>query len=67
MGETCMDYEVEGVRTIGRPKKIEVVEKDCQTQQLNTEDAMGRSKWRKLIKILNNTKKGREPVQSLIC
>jgi len=27
-----------------------VVEKDCCTRKLNTEDAMGRSRWRKLIK-----------------
>jgi len=37
-----MDYEVEGVRPIGRPKKTwsEVVEKDCWTQQLNKKDAV---------------------------
>ena len=26
------------------------LEKDCQTHKLNKEDAMDRSKWRKLIK-----------------
>jgi len=26
------------------------VEKNCQARKLNTEDAMDRSKWRKLIK-----------------
>jgi len=45
----CMEYEVEGPR----PKRTwrEVVkEEDCQARKLNTEDAMDRSKWRKLIK-----------------
>jgi len=44
----CMEYEVEGPR----PKRTwrEVVEKDCQARKLNTEDAVDRSKWRKLIK-----------------
>jgi len=48
----CMEYEVEGPRPKGRPKRTwrEVVEKDSQTRKLNTEDAMDRSKWRKLIK-----------------
>jgi len=45
-------YEVEGPRPRGRPKRTwrEVVEKDCQARKLNTEDAMGRSRRRKLIK-----------------
>ena len=48
----CMEYEVEGPRPRGRPKRTwrEVVEKDCQARKLNTEDAMDRSKWRKMIK-----------------
>jgi len=48
----CVDYEVEGVRPRGKPKKtwIEVTEKDCQTWQICKEDAVDRSKWRKLIK-----------------
>jgi len=48
----CMEYEVEGPRPRGRPKRTwrEVVEKECQTRKLNTKDAMDRSKWRKLIK-----------------
>jgi len=38
----CMEYEVEGARPRGRPKKTcrEIVEKDCQTRKLNREDAM---------------------------
>jgi len=37
-----MEYEVEGVRPRGRPKKTwrEIVEKDCQARGLNREDAM---------------------------
>ena len=48
----CMEYEVEGPRPRERPKRTwrEVVEKDSQTRKLNKEDAMDRSKWRKLIK-----------------
>ena len=48
----CVEYEVEGPRPRGRPKRTrrEVVEKDCQARKLNNEDAIDRSKWRKLIK-----------------
>jgi len=48
----CMQYEVEGTRPRGRPKRTwrEVVEKDCQERKLNKEDAIDRSRWRKLIK-----------------
>jgi len=43
-----MEYEIEGCR----PKRTwrEVVEKDCQARKLNKEDAIDRSKWRKLMK-----------------
>ena len=46
-----VEYEVEGPRPRGRPKRTwrEIVEKDCQARKLNKEDAMDRSKWRKLI------------------
>jgi len=48
----CMEYKVEGPRPRGRPKRTwrEVVKENCQARKLNTEDAMDRSKWRKLIK-----------------
>ena len=48
-----MEYEVEGSRPRGRPKRTwkEVVQKDCQARNLNKEDAMGRGRWKKLIKI----------------
>ena len=48
----CIEYEVEGSRPRGRPWRTcrEVVKEDCQAQKLKTEDAMDRSKWRKLIK-----------------
>ena len=49
----CMQYEVEGSRPRGRPKRTwrEVVQKDCQARNLNTDDAMDRGRWKKLIKI----------------
>jgi len=48
----CMEHEVEGSRPRGRPKKTwkEVVREDCQACKMNKEDAMDRSKWRKVIK-----------------
>jgi len=44
----CMEYEVEGPRPRGRPKRTcrEVV----RAHKLNKEDAMDRCKWRKVIK-----------------
>jgi len=38
----CMEYEVEGARPRGRPKKTwrDIVEKHCKTRGLNREDAM---------------------------
>ena len=47
-----MEYEVEGPRPRGRPKRTwrEVVKEDCQACKLNKEDAMDRCKWRKVIK-----------------
>ena len=48
-----MEYKVEGSRPRGRPKRTwrEVVQKDSQVRILNREDAMDRSRWKKLIKI----------------
>jgi len=48
----CMEYEVEGPRPRGKPKRNwrEVVKEDCQARKLNKEDVMDHSKWRKLIK-----------------
>jgi len=47
-----MDFEVESVRSKGRPKKTwtEVIQKDCQTQQMCKEDATNHKKWRRLTK-----------------
>jgi len=44
---------VEGCTPRGRPKRTcrEVVQKDCPTGKLNREDAMGRSRWKKLTKV----------------
>jgi len=38
----CTEYEVEGARPRGRPKKTlrEIVDKDYQARKLNKEDAM---------------------------
>jgi len=43
---------VEGATPRGSPKRTwtQVMQKDCQAHKLNREDAMDRSKWRKLIK-----------------
>ena len=48
----CMEYEVEGPRPRGRPKRTrrEVVREDCQARKMNKEDAVDRCKWRKMIK-----------------
>ena len=48
----CMEYEVEGSRPRGRPKRTwrEVVQKDCQVHNLNRKDAMDSGRWKKLIK-----------------
>jgi len=48
----CMEYEDEGSRPRGRPKRTwkEVVREDCQARKLNKENAMNRCKWRKVIK-----------------
>jgi len=48
-----MEYEVQGARPRGRPKKpwTKIVEKDCKA---NREDAMDRSRWRKQIRIFDD-------------
>jgi len=47
-----MEYEVEGSRPRGRPKRTwkEVVQKDCLARNLKREDAMDHGRWKKLIK-----------------
>ena len=49
----CMEYEVEGSRPRGRPKRTwrEVVQKDCHAHSLHREDAMDRGRWKKLVEI----------------
>ena len=46
----CMEYEVEGPRPRGRPKRTwrDVVKEDCLALKMNNEDAIYRSRWRKL-------------------
>ena len=48
----CIEYEVEGSRPRGRPKRTwkQVVREDCQACKLNKEFAVDRCKWRKVIK-----------------
>jgi len=48
----CMEYEVEGPRPRGRPKKTwrEVVREDSQARKMNKKDAIDRCKCRKMIK-----------------
>ena len=48
----CMEYEVEGLRPTGRPKRTwkEVVREDYQARKLNKEDAVDCCKLRKVIK-----------------
>ena len=48
----CMEYEVEGSRPRGRPKRTwrKVVREDCQARKMNKEDAIDHCKWRKMIK-----------------
>jgi len=47
-----IEYEVEGARPRGRPKKTwrEIVQKDCQARKLSREDAMDRSRGRKQVR-----------------
>jgi len=47
----CIEYEVEGARPRGRPKRTwrEVVQNDCLVRKLNREDAMDH-RWRKQTK-----------------
>ena len=51
----CMEYEVEGSRNRGRPKRtwLEVVQRDCQVHGLSRDDAMVRDRWRKLIRMVD--------------
>jgi len=48
----CMEYEVEGARPRGRPKKTwsQIVQKDCQAHKLNREDAINLNRRRKQIR-----------------
>ena len=57
----CMEYEAEGPRPRGRPKKTwkEDVKKDRQARKLNKEDAINYSRWRKLIKDVTHILKNR--------
>jgi len=49
----CMEYEVEGSRLRGRPKRTwrAVVHRDCQAHNMKSKDAVDHSKRKKMIKI----------------
>jgi len=51
----CMEYEVVGCRSRGRPKRtwLEVVQRDCQVRGLSKKDAMVRGRWRKMIRMVD--------------
>jgi len=51
-----MEYEVEGTRPRGRPKKTwrQIVEKDYRARGLNREDAVVHARWRKLIGMIDD-------------
>jgi len=51
----CMEYEVVGSRSRGRPKRtwLEVVQRDCQVRGLSRDDAMVRGRWRRLIRMVD--------------
>jgi len=48
----CMEYEVQGPRPRGRPKRTwrEVVREDFPAQKTGREDAMDHCGWRRMIK-----------------
>jgi len=48
----CMEYEVQGSRPRGRPKRTwsGVVQKDYQACKLNRKDAVDHGRWKQLIK-----------------
>jgi len=52
LSEKGIDYEVEGIRPTGKPKKTwsEVLVKYCQTQQICKKDDIDHKKQRKLTK-----------------
>jgi len=52
-----MDYEVEGPRPKGRPKRTwkEVVQEDCKTRKLNKVNAIDHCKWRKVLKAVRRS------------
>jgi len=52
LGEKSVDYEAQGVKCRGRPRKTcsEVIEKDCHTQQICKKVAVDHSKCKKLTK-----------------
>jgi len=52
-----MEYEIQGPRPRGRPKRTwrEVAEKDCKAHKFNMEDAVDRSRGKKLTKVISRS------------
>ena len=50
-----MEYRVEGRRPVGRPRKkwLESVEVDMAELEIDKEDAHDRSKWRRIVNVMN--------------
>ena len=50
----CMEYRVEGRRSVGRPGKtwLESVEADMAELEINKEDVHDRSKWRRNVNVM---------------
>ena len=50
----CMEYRVEGRRTVGRPRKtwLESVEADMAELEIDKEDVHDRKKWRKNVNVM---------------
>ena len=50
----CMEYRVEGRRPVGRPRKtwLESVEADMAELEIDKEDVIDRSKWRRNVNVM---------------
>ena len=50
----CMEYRVEGIRPVGRPRKtwLESVEADMAELEIDKEYVLDRSKWRRNVSVM---------------
>ena len=51
VGKTVTNLQILGCELHQNADSEEVVQKDCQARKLNREDAMDRSRWKKLMKV----------------